>query len=247
MLLFSPNITSVYAVDSTTYFARIMQDEVYLYKTPLNVDDVSNIYFSLPKTYFVELVEEESGFYKVNYLNFNGYIKKECVQPIVGAPITPFLENINFRVYSEQSRDLRTEPNTKSGSSSQVAYIPLLNRNLTYYGKIVGESLIDGRTNIWYYCKYSADKDYYGYVYSDFCDELSEIKLNTEEVTYTSSPNFNAQNSTQTPTTLPLKNKTTGIIIAILCLPAGAFVFLIIRNKRIVSENRTPSKEIIDY
>ena len=37
--------------------------------------------------------------------------------------------------------------------------------------------------DIWYYCKYTADKDYYGYVYSDFCDEISPFINNNEELT----------------------------------------------------------------
>ena len=236
----------VYASTGTTYYARIMQDNSYLYKTNVDVDDFSNVYFILPKTYFVELVDEtQNGFYKVNYLTFTGYVKKDCVQAIAGTPFTPFLSNINFRVYSEQSRDLRTEPTTISGSSSQVAYIPLMSRNLTYFGTIIGEELIDGRTNVWYYCKYSAEKDYYGYVYSDFCDELTPIKENTEEVTYITSPNFNPE--PEPLTALPLKNKTTGIIVAVLCIPAGIFLFMIFKTKKIITNPKVKTGEVIDY
>lgn len=246
LFLFQSEIPCVYATQTKSYYARIMQEDVYLYKDAVAADDFSNIYFTLPATYFVELIDETTnGFFKVNYLNFTGYVKKECVQTIVGSPLNPYLTNISFRVYSEQSRDLRSEPTTTSGSSSQVAYIPLLNRNLTYFGSIVGEQVIDGRTSVWYYCKYSADKEYYGYVYSDFCDELTPITPNTETVTYTTNPNFS--DSTETPTALPLEHKATGIIIAILCLPACAFLFMIFRNKYIVSGNKIKSKEVVDY
>ena len=245
MFLFPSNIPCVYASNTQTYFARIMSDDVYLYKSAYDFDDVSNIYFKLPETYFVELVGEENNFFKVNYLSFCGYVKKEQVQTIVGAPLTPYLENINFRIYSEQSRDLRIEPTLKGGANSQVAYIPLLSRNLTYYGTVVGESLIEGRTNVWFYCKYSADKDYYGYVYSDFCDEITEILPNTEQVSYTTNPNFNPKPTE--PKTLPLENKTTGIIIAILSLPAAVFIMLVFKNKILVPKNNIKGKEIIDY
>ncbi len=246
ILIFSSCSTCVYASTPSTYYARIMQDNTYLYKSAVNVDDYSNIYFILPKTYFVELIDESNnGFYKVNYMSFTGYVKKDSVQAIAGKPINPYLTNINFRVYSEQSRDLRSEPITTSGSSSQVAYIPLMCRNLTYYGTIQGEQLIEGRTNVWYYCKYSADKDYYGYVYSDFCDELTKINENTEQVTYISSPDFNPQQ--EIPTTLPLKNKTTGIVVAVLCVPAGIFLFMIFKNKRILAQESSHAKEIVDY
>lgn len=252
VLIFSLQNSLLYVSASTfdTYYARIMYDNVYLYKSPIDVDEYSNIYFSLPRTYFVELLENSnSEFYKVNYLNFSGYVKKEYVQTIVGKPNTPYLENQSFRVYSEQSRDMRSEPSTISGSSSQIIYIPLYSRNLTFYGTIEGERLVDGRTNIWYYCKYSADKDYYGYVYSDFCDEfkLSEIPLNNEQVSYTSEPSFGENNEINT--SLPIENKTTAIVIAILTVPALIFVFMILKGGHLISkkENQKQNKEIKDY
>jgi len=247
ILFFQPTLPTAYAATDVEYYARIMYDDVMLYKEPVELDDFSNVHFILPRTYFVKLIDETpNGFFKVNYLDFTGYVKKEYVQTIVGTPITPFLENINFRVYSEQSRDLRSEPSTLTGSSSQVAYIPLMNRNLTFYGKIVGEELISGRTNIWYYCKYSAEQDYYGYVYSDFCDELTAIQENTEQVTYAENPNFNPEIET-TPNAIPLNSNATGIIVAVLCLPACAFLFMIFKNKTILSHEKPKSKEIIDY
>src|SRR5690625_4548405 len=127
LLIFSLQNSLLYVSASTfdTYYARIMYDNVYLYKSPIYVDEYSNIYFSLPRTYFVLLlVNSNSEYYKVNYLNFSGYVKKEYVQTIVGKPNTPYLENQSFRVYSEQSRDMRSEPSTISGSSSQIIYIP---------------------------------------------------------------------------------------------------------------------------
>lgn len=250
IILFSLENSLLYVSASTfdTYYARIMYDDVYLYKSPIDIDEYSNIYFSLPRTYFVELLESSnSEFYKVNYLSFTGYVKKDAVQTIVGKPVTPYLENQNFRVYSEQSRDMRSEPTTTSGSSTQVVYIPLYSRNLTYYGTILGEQLVDGRTNIWYYCKYSADQDYYGYVYSDFCDEFdpSEIPLNYEEVSYTSEPTFD---TTEEPSSLPVENKTTAIVIAILTIPAIIFVFLILKGGRLLAKDgRSHNKEIRDY
>ena len=247
LIYFQNTICFVSASTFDTYYARIMYDDVYLYKSPIDVDNYSNIYFELPRTYFVELTDSSNNeFFQVNYLNFTGYVKKECVQTIVGTPKNPYLTDISFRVYAELSRDLRSEPTTLSGSSSQVAYIPLYSRNLTYYGTIEGETLIDGRTNIWYYCKYSADQDYYGYVYSDFCDELSTIALNTEEVTYTTSPDFGSTESSDT--SLPLDSNATGIIIAVLSIPALIFVFMILKSTKILSrEKHNNNKEIKDY
>ncbi len=231
---------------STIYYARIMTTDAYLYKSPIDVDDYSNVYFVLPQTYFVQLIDSSNNsFYKVNYSSFTGYVKKDCVQTIVGSPKTPYLDYLNFRVYAEMSRDLRSEPTTLSGSSSQVAYIPLYNRNLTYYGSIIGEQCIDGRTNVWYYCKYSAGEDFYGYVYSDFCDELpNPLPNNSEEVVYTTAPDFG---EAPPKTSLPLNDSTTGIIIAILCVPALLFLFLILKGSKIMKSDKTSKGEIQDY
>jgi len=245
--LLQPHIINVYANSNQTYFARVMFDQVYFYKTPYEINDSSNIYFTLPKSYFVELTDlVDNNFYKANYLNFSGYVKKDSVQAIEGIPSSPYLKNINFRVYAELSRDLRTEPNTSNGSSSQVAYIPLYTRNITYIGAITGETLIDGRTDIWYYCKYSADKDYYGYVYSDFCDELSPIIENTEQVTYLNNPTFKFDTN-KNNYTLSQSDSKLGIIVGILSIPALIFLFMVIKGKHILSKERFNDKEVIDY
>lgn len=244
-------ISNFYCIDisfaSQTYFARIMQNDVYLYLTPIEADDFTNIIFSLPRTFFVQLIDNAGNdFFKVKYKDFYGYVKKDKVQAVVGTPETPYLEDINFRVFAELSRDMRSCPTTKNDQSKQIVYIPNLSRNLTYYGSIKGETLIDGRTDIWYYCKYSADKDYYGYVYSDFCDEMpKDLPTNNETLEYTALPDFEQQ--TQQNSALPLENKTTGIVIAILSIPACLFVYLIMRNSKIIATHRTKQKEIIDY
>lgn len=236
-----------FASQTQTYYARILQDDVCLYKTPIQAEDYTNVLFVLPKTYFVQLLDDAGNdFFKVKYKDFYGYVKKDKVMTVVGTPQTPYLIDTNFRVFAELSRDMRTSPTTKTDSSNQVVYIPNLSRNLTYYGKIIGDSLIEGRTNIWYYCKYSADKDYYGYVYSDFCDELpNQLPINSEEVSYTTAPNFN--NTEPEKTALPLENKATGIIIAILSVPACLVVYLIMRSSKVISTKRTKQREITDY
>jgi len=236
----------VSASENKTYYAQVMFDETFLYRSDNLSDDCSNIFFELPKTYFVELTDiANNNFYKAKYLTFSGYVKKDRVQAIAGIPSNPFLNNISFRIFSEQSRDMRTQPNTFNGTSNQVTYIPLLTRNITYFGKIYGESLIEGRTNIWYYCKYSADKDYYGYVYSDFCDELSTIPVNTENVTHINNPTFSTEPTN--PYTIPESSNKIGIIVGILSIPATIFLIMIVKGKHILSKEKLKDKEIIDY
>lgn len=243
LLIFQSLTPVVYASNEQTYFARIMFEQTYLYRTPTDNNDVSNIYFVLPKTYFVELIDEDGDFYKVNYMDLTGYVKKQCVQATDCTPVNPYLSNISFRVYAELSRDLRTAPNIDA--STQVNLIPLLTKNITYYGKFSGQCLIEGRTDIWYYCKYTTDKEYYGYVYSDFCDEMPIITENTETVNFIDNPSFLPV--IEKPKTIPVNSNVTSIIIGILSIPALIFVLLIIKGKRILTKDRIHSKEVIDY
>lgn len=247
LVLISNCCLPVYAGETETFYARIIQDDCNLYISPVDVDDYTNVLFVLPKTYFVQLIDNAGNdFFKVKYKSFFGYVKKDKVQTVVGTPQTPYLDDLNFRVFADLSRDMRSCPSTKNGSANQIVYIPSLSRNLVYYGTISGESLIDGRTDVWYYCKYTAEQDYYGYIYSDFCDELqTPLPSNTETLEYTTAPNFNISQSEQTA--LPLENKTTGIIIAILSIPACLFVYLLFKSSKIITSKRTNKKEVIDY
>ncbi|MBE7076977.1 MAG: hypothetical protein E7374_03720 [Clostridiales bacterium] len=238
-------ISPVYA-SNETYYARVNSDDVFLYKSAVDLTECENVLFILPKTYFVRLTaDENSMFYRAEYLGVSGYVKKDSVQVIVGTPTTPYMDNINFRIYAELSRDMRSLPTTNG--SNQITYIPLYSRNLTYYGEVVGETLISGRTNKWYYCKYSAGEDFYGYVYSDFCDELPKtMPENNEEVVYSTTPPFQKLDIKEEKS-LPVKSKTTGIVIAILTLPAIIFAIMIFKNKTILGNSKSSKKEIIDY
>ena len=82
--------------------------------------------------------------------------------------------------------------------------------------------------------------DYYGYLYSDFCDEMSPILQNNETVTYITNPSFEVANK---PTkTMPMSNNTVSIIIGILTIPALIFIFLILKGTKILSYEKTKRK-----
>ncbi|MBQ8615268.1 MAG: hypothetical protein IJ415_01715 [Clostridia bacterium] len=245
LIIFNSMSPCVSAAENKTYYAKILFEQVYLYKSPVDNNDITNIYFELPKTYFVELLSKSGDFYEARYLDFKGYVKKDSVQAVESTPINPFLNNISFRVYAELSQSLRSSPTTQASSSNLIVTIPNLTKNITYFGKVSGECLIEGRTNVWYYCKYTADKDYYGYVYSDFCDEMPPIVSNTEEITYITNPTFEVQ--TQSTNTIPITNNAVGIIIGILSVPALIFVFLIMKGTKFLNKEKFKSREVIDY
>lgn len=232
----------IFAADNETIYAKILFDETYLYR---NIDEnqtVDNIYFELPKTYFVELLSLHGDYYKARYLDIFGYVKKDRVQAVAKTPQIPFLTTVTFRVYSAMSQSLRLSP---SANANIITEIPLLTKNIQFLGAIKGESLIEGRTNIWYYCKYTSNNSYYGYVYSDFCDEMPQIAPNMEEIEFVSNPTFQV---TQINNTIPLENKTSiGLVVAALSIPALIFIFLILNGTKILSNTKTKSKEVVDY
>jgi len=208
-------------------------------------DDISNAYFELETTYFVKLIaDENTNFYKAQYLDLVGYVKKSDVKVTADTPKTPFLKDINFRVFAPISQTMRTHPSSSLGSASQVCYIPYLSKDALYYGKIVGESAIVDRTNIWYFCRYFSDKAYYGYIYSDGCDQMPEIKKNNEIVQYIEKPNFN--NSSPTASLAVVQSFDTNYvpIIALVSVPVLIFVIMLVFGKFILKSKKKEAKEI---
>ncbi len=228
---------------SNSYYARVMYDQVYLYKTASQDNSYQNVYFEIPRTYFVQIFNETGSFYEASYMGISGFVLKNSVQAVSGTPSRPELNNISFRVYADLSRDLRIEPNTNNGISAQVKYLPLYTTNVEFIGEIHGEARIKGRTDVWYYCKYTDDIDYFGYVYSDFCDEKTEIVPNTETLTYINNPTFTDNNINS----IPQNNNAVAIIVLVLTIPALIFLFYSLKGKQIFANKRTNNKEITDY
>lgn len=243
-LLFQHQPCVISASHQEKIYARVMFEHAYFYKTPTINNSVDNVYFELPRTYFVELLNIDGEFYKAKYMSLIGYVKKDSVQAVSGTPINPFLNNITFRVYSNLSENIWSTPSTKS---VKISDIPHLTKNIYYYGKIEGERLIDGRTNIWFFCKYStSETEYFGYIYSDFCDELSEFKNNTENLNYVNNPTFEEE-TIPNQTTIPKQNNLVGIIVGILSIPAIIFVLLIVNGSKMFAKEKAKPKEIMDY
>lgn len=243
ILFFEASNIQVFATETQTYFARVLFEQVYLYKSPIEDNSYSNIFFELPITYFVELVDVENNFYKAKYLNFTGYVKKDSVQAVASTPKNPFLNNIKFRVYAELSQKLWPTPTI---NSTPITEIPPLTKNIQYIGKLNGECLIEGRTSVWFFCKYNdANKEHFGYVYSDFCDEITPFLNNNEEIAYVNNPTF-----MPTPiqiNSIPKDSNAVGIIIGIMSIPALIFVFMLLKGTRFLSAEKIKKKEVVDY
>jgi len=235
--LFHP-INYVNAQSSVAY-AQILHAGCYLYKTPVDNTSYSNTYFMLENSYFVELLSDyNDDFYKAKYLDVVGYVKKSQVQCVQGTPKTPYLNNISFRVYGNLSRALYNKPYANTNNPTLKVYLPLYCEDLIYYGIIYGESAVEERTNIWYYCKYTVTNEC-GYVYSDACDKMTTIVPNSEKLPYISTPQWNI--SSKPKQLISIDSKPFKISIVLICIPFIIFAILLLK---IAYTKRQNKKEI---
>jgi len=209
-------------------YAQILHAGCYLFKTPSDNTNFNNVYFMIENSYFVQLLSDyNDDFYKAKYLDVVGYVKKTQVQCVKGLPKQPFLNNISFRVYSNTSRGLYDKPYMNTNNPTLKVYLPLYCEDLIYYGMVYGESAIEERTNIWYYCKYTVTNEC-GYVYSDSCDKMTTIIPNTEKLPYITSPQWNTA-SNSNPQLVAMDSKPFKITIILICIPFAIFAFLLIK------------------
>ena len=163
-------------------FARIKLAGVHLYKTPTLNESYVNMHFELPPSYFVKLLSDAgTHFYKAEYMNQIGYVKKIEVQPVANTPQKPYA-TATFRIFSSDGTAVRDAP---FYASNLVTTLPQSQNILQYVGKLSGEEAIAGRGNVWYFCKTG---NFSGYVYAGLCDMLSTITTNTEVTTPTTNP-----------------------------------------------------------
>lgn len=234
-MFFSPTIFA-----SQTYYAQISTNQTYIYQEPQNSDNAK--LFLLPKTYFVELLSSyDDKFFSARYDDVYGYVLKNQVKPILGVPQTPFLNDINFRIFVPSGADLRATP-YNNGTVNLVYNVPFLDNNLAYYGIVQGEELISKKGKTWYYCKYYTDNlSYTGYVYAPLCDCLSTITENTEQVEFIDPSSMNFKDDilqSSTDTFAGLSQTATTIIIIAISLPCLLLIYLLFKPTRLAQDSQ---------
>ena len=229
-------LAPVYAKNTLTSYtyARVMSDNVSLYKTP-SVSNTDNVYFELPKSYFVLLISNFStDFYKAQYRDVVGFVLKDSVTAVEETPMTPYLTDVTFRVFSSDGGHLMSSPYSSSTRLLDVN----LSSNLDYYGMCYGEELIDGRGSTWYYTKVG---DTYGYLYSGLCDRLSSISTNNEHTTPKNNP-FGDSNNDYLYSIISMSPLMQGILILLVSLPAIFILILLFKPQKKTSKLSKISK-----
>lgn len=219
-------------------YAKITKQNVAFYNSPLATE--SNVKFYLEQSYYVKLLERESdGFYKTEYIDEVGYVLKSDLVFVDGTPVTPFPTNISFRVFSLSGLNMRSSPVESGGPFNIITTIPFLENNLVYYGKVNGEEAVAHKGTIWYFAKYlqpNSQTQPRGYLYSVFCDMLSVITVNTEQLPVIEEPKFDID--VQTPsllTTLPQYLQIT--IVFAVCLPCILIIYFLFKPTKISIDN----------
>ena len=217
------------------FYAKIKSDNVYFYSNPIKSEE--NELFLLPNTYFVMLINNENdNFYYAKYKDLYGYVLKQDVNVMDGIPTQPYA-NASFRVFSPDGLGLYTTPNIND--SYEIIEIPYLAENLTYYGSVTGQQAIPEKSTTWYYCNFNDENDYFGYVYSVFCDKLTTIQDNNESFNIISNPVF-----VTTSKSSQLSQSSMIFIIIGVSIPCLIVIYLLVKPTLLRDKSLNPTIKV---
>lgn len=234
---FSNNILHA---ENKIQYAKVIGSNVKLYRSTSGSEDITNIFFTIPQSYYVILSpSNDENYYSAIYIDEEGFVKKEEVQCVKGTPSKPFADNISFRIFIPGGVDMRSSPMQSEGIN-YVAPIQFLETNLKFYGSIDGEQVISYRSSEWYYAKYYKNGKYEkGYIYSVFCDLLTEIPENLEMLEYLEEAEFELIPTGNNPVIESdlnaLPSVTQIVIIVAVSLPCVFIIYLLFKPTKITS------------
>lgn len=216
----------VYAKDNASpvnSYAKVFES-CFLYKSRDMIDDILNIYFQVPETYFILILEDvDEVCFKVKYDRFVGYVKKSCVEVMSFIPLVKTLENITCDVKTSSGTQIWKNPSTDSD-----IYTTLMagTKNLNYIASTKGDVPLGGKSDIWFYVFYTSDLNstnvYEGYVYSENITNLSEIVLNSETNPEVISNEFDDEKL------LFISSTIKTVIVAVVAIPVILFFVIIL-------------------
>jgi hypothetical protein len=224
-----PHISAVAEVEPI--FARIKYNNVYLYKTANLESNLNNVYFLLEESYFVKITSQvDDNFFKVNYMDLEGFVKQNEVECVSNTPSTPYLDNITFNTAQTSSVILRSQPSAALGDETALIVLAPNTQNLVYYGKIAGQEATTGLGNLWYYAAFKNEQNQTikGYVYSPLTYNLTPIMPNAEGSTTASFEELKQVN-----TFLNISPNFRFIVIIIVVLPTFLILYLFFKPSKI--------------
>lgn len=186
LLIFAVIIHCSFSVDKQAFasesvvYAKVNFDCV-LYKSQSLDSSIDNIYFVIPETYFVTILDSNENVYKVQYDKYIGYVKKDSVVIAKFIPNVKILEGVKCNIKYTSGTQVWSKPST---TGSVLTTIPAATENITYIAACYGEIPMGGTSNFWYYISYTPSTNstnvYEGYIYSENVAFVSEIVDNLE-------------------------------------------------------------------
>lgn len=196
-------------------YAKITTSGVAFYSLP-DMSDNENIICYIEKTYFVEiLLEYDAVFYKANYSNIIGFVKKSQVSRVSGVPQKPFPDDTLILI-KDQVCNLRLRPTI---SDNIITQIPAKSSKIKYIGKIYGVRAIDYGNDIWYYVEYDGQK---GYIYDFYVSQITAIYDNIENLVPLTHISENMLN--------PLSNPICLVIIGVILCPTLIILYIMFKK-----------------
>ncbi len=236
-----------FALAERTTYAKALVN-CTLYKSPSLSDELKNIYFIVPESYFVTVLENVSDtVMKVQYDRYVGYVNSTNVLIATFIPIVKTLDGITCDIKETVGTQVWNIPSATDGTSLTV--IDAGTKNIKYIAMVYGTIPIGGESNLWYYVNYtpavSSTNVYEGYVYSENVTNVSEIVMNAESnpEIITSDPDGN------TDGTLFISSPIKTLIIAVIAVPiillAAILIYKAVRRMKDYSvKKRNIQKEV---
>lgn len=232
-----PNsFTTTYAVSDS--YAQVNDNSSYLYKTSSYNEDIDNKYCLLPKSFFVKILNNYNDlYYKAQYKDLTGYVKKSEVSLIKETPQKPYPTTKTISIKSTNSCYLRNSPKIKTSISNVITTIPSSTKDIEYIAKMMGEEAIDLQGTMWYLVRYN---NQLGYIYNFYSNTIILDEINAEQVTVI------YQNESMTLT--PLSDTQNLLLIFSILLPILVVLYLLYTpNKtRKISKKSKNNKQKLD-
>lgn len=196
-----------------------------LYKTQEMSSRLEDVYFQVPETYFVLVLDTvNDNCLKVQYDRYIGYVDSSTVIIATFIPIVKTLDNITFDIKPTSGTQIWQSPTTKSNICTTLS---AGTKNIKYVGFAYGSVPTSGESNIWYYVYYTPDENstnvFEGYIYSENAMNLSEIVANTE-----TNPEVISNENELDNKTIYITSTIKTIIIAIVTIPIILFFAIIL-------------------
>ena len=246
MLNFSTEFTykKLYAnakAETTTYAKALVG--CVLYKSQLLSPNLDNIYFIVPETYFVSILEQISDVcLKVQYKKYIGYVDASTITIATFIPIVKTLENIKIDIKETSGTQVWSIPST---SGNVYTTISAGTKNIDYIAMCYGSIPSGGESNLWYYVSFTPESNstnvYEGYVYSENVTNLTNIVSNTE----TNPESIIEDNDDSNTIFLPESLKS--VIIIVLIIPCVCLLFIVLFKIASIGKRKKNFDDMADY